>query len=90
VAPSGPFRITVHGNRAIAKSGSVDWVVCGSSWQPGQEIVLRDDGGGFGAGSQFSWQAIGTHNWLVGVTHGIRVGLVGRLFAGFRQIQIRI
>jgi hypothetical protein len=64
--------------------------VCGSGWQPGQEIVLRDDGGGFGAGSQFSWQAIGTHNWLVGVTHGIRVGLVGRLFAGFRQIQIRI
>jgi hypothetical protein len=26
VAPSGPFQTTVHGNRAIAKSGSVDWV----------------------------------------------------------------
>ena len=26
MAPSGPFQTTVHGNRAIAKSGSVDWV----------------------------------------------------------------
>jgi hypothetical protein len=40
--------------------------------------VVRGDVGGFGAGSQFTWQAIGTYNWLLGVTHGIPVdGYVG-------------
>jgi hypothetical protein len=84
VALNGPLGLTVHGDRAIAKSGSVDWVdpFIGARVRqqlaPGQEIVLRGDVGGFGAGSQFSWQGIATYNWLLGVTHGIPVdGYVG-------------
>ena len=84
VALGGSNGITITGNRAIASSGSVDWVdpFVGARVRqqlaPGQEIVLRGDVGGFGAGSQFSWQAIGTYNWLLGVTHGIPVdGYVG-------------
>ena len=84
VALNGPLGITVTGNRAVAKSGSVDWVdpFVGARVRqqlaPGQEIVLRGDVGGFGAGSQFSWEAIATYNWLLGVTHGIPVdGYVG-------------
>jgi hypothetical protein len=84
VAFSGPLGITISGNRAIASSGSVDWVdpFIGARVRhqlaPGQEIVLRGDVGGFGAGSQFTWQAIGTYNWLLGVTHGIPIdGYVG-------------
>jgi len=55
----------------IAKSGSVDWAdpFIGARLQhqptPGQAITLRGDVGGFGAGSQFSWQAIGTDNRLL-------------------------
>jgi hypothetical protein len=76
-------------------SGSVDWLdpFVGARVRqqlaPGQEIVLRGDVGGFGAGSQFSWQAIGTYNWLLGVTHGIPVdGYVG--FRAFRQTIRRV
>jgi hypothetical protein len=94
VAFSGPLGITISGNRAIASSGSVDWVdpFIGARVRhqlaPGQEIVLRGDVGGFGAGSQFTWQAIATYNWLLGVTHGIPVdGYVGfrALSADFSQ-----
>ena len=84
VAGNGPLGITISGNRAIASSGSVDWVdpFIGARVRhqltPSQEIVLRGDVGGFGAGSQFTWQAIATYNWLLGVTHGIPVdGYVG-------------
>ena len=94
VAFSGPLGITISGNRAIASSGSVDWVdpFIGARVRhqlaPGQEIVLRGDVGGFGAGSQFTWEAIATYNWLLGVTHGIPVdGYVGfrALSADFSQ-----
>jgi hypothetical protein len=94
VALNGPLGIAITGNRAIAKSGSVDWVdpFVGARVRqqlaPGQEIVLRGDVGGFGAGSQFSWEAIATYNWLLGVTHGIPVdGYVGfrALSADFSQ-----
>jgi hypothetical protein len=84
VTLNGPLGLSIRGNRAIAASGSVDWVdpfigACvRQQLVPGQEIVLRGDVGGFGAGSQFSWEAIGTYNWLLGVTHGIPVdGYVG-------------
>jgi len=84
LALSGPLGITLSRNRAIASSGSVDWVdpFIGARVRhqlaPGQEIVLRGDVGGFGAGSQFTWQAIGTYNWLLCVTNGIPVdGYVG-------------
>jgi hypothetical protein len=94
VALGGSNGITLSGNRAIASSGSVDWVDpfigARARYQlaPSQEIVLRGDVGGFGAGSQFTWQAIGTYNWLLGVTNGIPVdGYVGfrALSADFSQ-----
>jgi hypothetical protein len=84
LAFSGPLGVTIRRNRAVASSGSVDWVdpFVGARIRrqlaPGQEIVLRGDVGGFGAGSQFSWQAIGTYNWMLCMTHGIPIdGYVG-------------
>ena len=39
---------------------------------------LASRASGFGAGSQFTWEAIGTYNWLLCVTNGIPVdGYVG-------------
>jgi len=61
--------LTVSGNRAIASSGGVDWVdpFIGTRmrWQPapGEEVSLRGDVGGFGAGSKFTWQALAAYNW---------------------------
>lgn len=85
LALSGPLvDITISKNRAVVSSGSVDWVdpFIGARVRhqlaPGQQIVLRGDVGGFDVGSQFSWQAIATYNWQLGVTHGIPVdGYVG-------------
>jgi len=84
VAISGPENLTLSGSRAIAKSGSVDWVdpFVGARLRrqlaPGQEFVLRGDVGGFGVGSEFSWQAIASYNSPLGEIHGIPVdGYVG-------------
>jgi hypothetical protein len=61
--------LTVSGNLAIASSGGVDWVdpFVGARlrWQPapGEEVSLRGDVGGFGAGSEFTWQALAAYNW---------------------------
>ncbi len=72
LAVSGPLGIidlSRSGNRVFARSGSVDWVdpFVGARLRqqlaPGQELVLRGDIGGFGAGSDFSWQALATYNW---------------------------
>jgi hypothetical protein len=63
--------LIVSGNRAIAKSGSVDWIdpFLGArlryALSPGEEIALRGDVGGFGAGSQFTPAAMATWpNWF--------------------------
>ena len=94
VALSGPLDLTISRSRAIAKSGSVDWVdpFVGARLRQqlasGQEFVLRGDVGGFGAGSQFSWQAIATYNSPLCEIHGIPVdGYVGfrALAADFSQ-----
>lgn len=51
------------------RSGSVDWVdpFVGARLRqqiaPGESLVLRGDVGGFGAGSDFSWQVLATYNW---------------------------
>ena len=90
VALNGPLGITVMGSRAIAKSGSVDWAdpFVGARIQqqlaPGQEIVLRGDVGGFGAGSQFSWQAIATYNSPLCEIHDIPVDG----YIGFRALYV--
>jgi hypothetical protein len=50
---------------------------------PNKEIVLRGDVGGFGAGSQFSWQAIATYNLPLCEIHGIPVDS----YVGFRALS---
>lgn len=69
---------------AIARGGSVDWVdpVIGGRIRhrlgPGQELVLRGDVGGFGVGSEFSWNVLGTYGFEIcqqdGVTYS---GILG-------------
>ena len=91
---SGPAGLTIRGSRAIAKSGGIDWVdpFVGARLQqqlaPNKSIEIRGDVGGFGAGSQFSWQAIAAYNSPLGMIHGIPVdGYVGfrALSADFSQ-----
>jgi hypothetical protein len=85
----GPDGLTISGNRAIAKSGGIDWVdpFVGARVQhqlaPGQAIEIRGDVGGFGAGSQFSWQAIATYNRPLCMVHGIPVDG----YLGFRALS---
>ncbi|MGD9671481.1 MAG: hypothetical protein AB7U75_20930 [Hyphomicrobiaceae bacterium] len=56
-------------NVNLARSGSIEWVDPFIGLQlrqavaPGQSVVVRGDIGGFGAGSDFSWQAIAKYNW---------------------------
>lgn len=76
--------LTLSGNRALAKSGSVDWIdpFIGGRFRhtlaPGQEVVVRGDLGGFGAGSDFTWQAIATYNWQMCQFAGMEIdGYVG-------------
>lgn len=72
------------GGRAFARSGSVDWLdpVIGARVRyavaPGHELWLRGDIGGFGVGSDFSWQAIGAYGFELGTYQGITFsGVVG-------------
>jgi hypothetical protein len=63
--------LVIHGQEALAQSGSVDWVdpFIGARlrWQPapGEEVALRGDVGGFDAGSKFTWQVLATYNWYL-------------------------
>jgi hypothetical protein len=50
---------------------------------PGQAIEIRGDVGGFGAGSQFSWQALATYNTPLCMIHGIPVDG----YLGFRALS---
>ena len=56
---------------AVARSGDLEWVdpVVGARIRhqiaPGKELRLVGDVGGFGAGSEFSWQAVATYGFDV-------------------------
>jgi hypothetical protein len=56
---------------AVARSGDLEWVdpVVGGRLRhqiaPGKELMLEGDIGGFGAGSEFSWQVVGTYGFDV-------------------------
>jgi hypothetical protein len=72
------------GGRAFARSGSVDWLdpVIGARVRyavaPGHELWLRGDIGGFGVGSDFSWQAIGAYGFEFSTYQGITFsGVIG-------------
>ena len=85
-------------NRAVARSGTVDWVdpLVGGRVRmeiaPGHELFVRGDVGGFGVGSQFSWQAVGGYSFDYAVQNGITYsGLIGykALYADYAQGQGR-
>jgi hypothetical protein len=67
--PGGVIDLEVSGNRVVARSRSIDWIdpFVGARFRyqlaPGQTFSLRGDVGGFGVGSDFSWQTIATFNW---------------------------
>jgi len=76
--------LSISGNRAIARSGSVDWVdplVGGRiryNLAPGQDFILRGDVGGFGVGSQFSWNALAAYSFVFSKRDGVTYsGLLG-------------
>lgn len=64
--------LIVHGDRALARSGGVDWVdpFIGARMtyhhSPTDSFVLRGDIGGFGWASRFTWQALATYNFYLG------------------------
>lgn len=61
--------LTMSGGRAVADSGDVTWfdplvgLRLRHHFSPTTELVLRGDVGGFGVGSDMSWQAMGLLNW---------------------------
>src|SRR5680860_176802 len=65
ILPNGLVRV------AITRSGDLEWVdpVVGARIRhqiaPGRELRLIGDVGGFGAGSEFSWQAVATYGFDV-------------------------
>jgi hypothetical protein len=67
---------------AIARSGDLEWVdpVVGARIRhqiaPGREVMLLGDIGGFGAGSEFSWQAVATY--AIRCPLRVRSGLLDR------------
>lgn len=60
--------LTINGGRAVAASGDITWfdplvgLRLRHHFSPSTELVLRGDVGGFGAGSNFSWQVMGYLN----------------------------
>jgi hypothetical protein len=76
--------LQIAGARAFARSGSVDWLdpVIGARVRytvaPGHELLLRGDIGGFGVGSDLSWQALGAYGFELGTYQGISFsGVIG-------------
>jgi hypothetical protein len=76
--------LEVSRNRAFARSGSVDWAdpFVGArlrySVAPGHELFVRGDVGGFGVGSDFSWQAVAGYAWDFAVWNGVTLsGVLG-------------
>ena len=57
------------GSLEVARSGDLEWVdpVVGGRLRheiaPGEELDLEGDVGGFGVGSEFSWQVVGTYGF---------------------------
>ena len=80
----------VSGGRAIARAGDVDWVdpLIGLRVRhqlgPGQELMLRADVGGFGVGSEFSWNATAAYSWDV----GMRDGVIYSGVLGYRALSV--
>jgi hypothetical protein len=76
--------LVLHGSRAVARSGEVDWVdpLVGfrirQMLAPGQELMFRADVGGFDAGSFFSWNIVAAYNFNLCVVNGVTYsGILG-------------
>jgi len=82
--------LIVSGSDAIADSGGVDWIdpFIGARlrYKPatGEEMILRGDVGGFGAGSQFTWQVKATYNWYLGTYRDI----IFDGYLGYRALSV--
>ncbi|MGV3635047.1 MAG: hypothetical protein ACO1NY_11925 [Pseudorhodoplanes sp.] len=67
---------TYDGARAYAKSGDITWVdpLVGlrlrHQFTPGHELTLSGDIGGFGVGSDLSWQAVGAYRFAFAKAYG--------------------
>jgi hypothetical protein len=68
---------TISADRAVATSGDITWIdpIVGlrlrHQFAPGSELTLSGDVGGFGVGSEFSWQAIGAYRFTFAKTNNI-------------------
>ena len=76
----GRLKVPVIG---VARSGTLEWVdpVVGArmrhQFASGSEFNLEGDVGGFGAGSEFSWQAVATYGFDVNVFRTTMWSVVG-------------
>lgn len=88
--PLGITDLTLSGNRVFAKSGSVDWVdpFIGARLRydvdAAQSVLIRGDIGGFGIGSDFTWQALATYNWQMCVTDTYKLDA----YVGYRALSV--
>jgi hypothetical protein len=79
----GRLGLDRSGSRAIARSGTIDWVDPFVGFRvrhelsPGQELQFLGDVGGFGVGSDFSWQAFAGYSFDFSVWQSTLHGLVG-------------
>ncbi len=82
--------LIISGAKAIAKSGTVDWVdpLVGvrlrHQYAPGKEVFVRGDVGGFGAGSQFSWNVLGAINYAIAKGSAYDVSA----YLGYRALSV--
>jgi hypothetical protein len=83
------LQVRRSGTRAIAKSGTLDWVdpVVGARLRhqmaSGSEFTVLGDIGGFGAGSDFSWQIVGTYGFDINC-----FGTPLRTVLGYRALAV--
>ncbi len=88
--PGGIADLERSGSRVTARSRSVEWVdpFVGARVRyqlaPGQVVNVRGDIGGFGAGSDFSWQLMSTVDWQLLV----RPGYTFDAYVGYRALSV--
>ncbi len=82
--------LEIEGSRRLAKSGNVDWVDpfvgihLNHKLEAGHSLSVRGDIGGFGAGSDFSWQIIATYDFQLCATD--RYTIDG--YVGYRALSV--
>jgi hypothetical protein len=82
--------LVLERGRAIAESGDISWfdpligLRLRHHFSPTIELMLRGDVGGFGVGSQSSWQAMGAFSWEFARTESA----VWSAMLGYRALQV--